>query len=83
MGTGIAPSRTHPVPTPGTPPLAPSWHVSVLSGQCGQLNVVVGLRSVDQLSLDRHFSGFQGMTEGYNLGLAGNPNDHNPISGTD
>ena len=36
----------------------------------------VGLRSVDQLSLYVHFSEIQGITEGYNLEIAGNPNNH-------
>ena len=40
------------------------------------LNIVVGLKSVAQLTLGVHFSGFQGMTEVYNLYIAGNPNDH-------
>ena len=41
----------------------------------------MGLKSVAQLSLGDHFSGLQGFTEGYNLGLAGNPNDHKGIPG--
>ena len=45
--------------------------------------VAVGLISVEQLSLYAHFSGFQGITEGYNLAIAGNPDDHNVIPGTD
>ena len=44
--------------------------------------MVVGLILVAQLSLYVHFSGFQGITEGYNLCTAGNPNDHNDIPGT-
>ena len=43
--------------------------------------MVVGLKSVDQLPLYLYFSGFQGITEVYNLALAGNPNDHNLIPG--
>ena len=44
-------------------------------------NSAVGLRSVEQLSLVAHISGFQGITEGYNAIIAGNPNDHNVILG--
>ena len=43
----------------------------------------MGLISVDQLSLCVEFSGFQGMTEVYNLVKAGNANDHNVIPGTE
>ena len=46
------------------------------------LNVGPGLKSVDQLSLSAHFSRFQGITEGYNLSVAGIPNDHYCIPGT-
>ena len=45
--------------------------------------MVVGLISVAQLSLFVHFSGFWGITEGYNLVKAGNPNDHFVIPGTE
>ena len=41
--------------------------------------MVVGLRSVDQLCLYAQISGFQGITEVYNLGYAGNPDDHKCI----
>ena len=44
--------------------------------------MVVGLISVRQLSLDDQISGFQGITELYNLLVAGNPNDHFVIPGT-
>ena len=64
---GIAPPGTHPVPhTPGTP--LPPWtgvHHAARSGS--QVNMVVGLKSVAQLTLDGRFSRFQGITEGYNL----------------
>ena len=43
---------------------------------------VVGLISVDQLSLSLQISGFQGITEVYNVVKAGNPNDHKFILGT-
>ena len=45
--------------------------------------MVVGLKSVHQLTLGVHFSGFQGITEGYNVEIAGNPDDHNDIPGFD
>ena len=38
--------------------------------------MVVGLKSVAQLPLDDHISGFQGMTEGYNLLRIGRINNH-------
>ena len=45
--------------------------------------MVVGLESVDQLTLDAQISDIKGMTEVYNLRIAGNPNDHNLIPGTE
>ena len=45
--------------------------------------MVVGLKSVRQLSLYVHFSGFIGMTEVYNLLSVGNPDDHKGIPGFD
>ena len=45
--------------------------------------MVVGLISVHRLSLDAQISGFRGITEGYNLAVAGNPNDHNLIPGNE
>ena len=45
--------------------------------------MVVGLKSVRQLTLDAHFSDIQGMTEVYNLLNAGNPDDQNLIPGTE
>ena len=45
--------------------------------------MVVGLKTVDQLTLDTQISDIRGITEGYNLGIAGNPNDHNLIPGTE
>ena len=43
--------------------------------------MVVGLISVDQLSLVPHFSGFPGMTEVYNLVKIGRINNHSYIPG--
>ena len=44
------------------------------------VKVVVGLISVDQLSLGTGFSGFQGMTEVYNVNKIGRINNHFLIS---
>ena len=77
MGTRYSPSRTHPHPTtPGTPSHGGPGILRVPHGQSREHKVAVGLISVDQLSLYAQISGFQGMTEGYNLVTAGNPNDH-------
>ena len=89
MGPGMAggwyrysPPPSHPPshPTPGTPP-----HCRRRSEHCCTmprgLNLVVGLISVAQLSLDVQFSDFRGITEGYNLVEVGNPNGHNDIPG--
>ena len=90
MGTGIALPTTHPYPHhPGytSPPGYTSAGWTGMTGWCsghaGQRNMVVGLRSVAQLSLDARFSGFRGMTEVYNLCTAGNPNDHYCIPGNE
>ena len=52
-----------------------------LSVRYGGVNSVVGLISVEQLSLDAHFSGLTGMTEVYNLVKIGRINNHNVIPG--
>ena len=66
----------------------PTEHAAVLMAavpHCPSpvLNSVVGLRSVDQLTLSPEISGFEGITEVYNLLYAGNPNDHFSIPGID
>ena len=66
-GTGIAPPGTHPLPHPGYTPPAPTATMQVFKGTSARVEVVVGLRSVDQLTLDARISGLQGITEGYNL----------------
>ena len=85
-GTGIAPSRTHPAtPRPHHPGYTPPvWQcaLSVLTAVSGQREEVVGLISVDRLSLSLRFSGSRGITEVYNLRVAGNPNNHLSIPGT-
>ena len=68
---GIAPSQPpSPPTTPGTPPPYPLVAMSgytVTAGSWRTKNMVVGLYSVDQLSLCVHFSGLRVLTEGYNL----------------
>ena len=46
-------------------------------------NMAVGLKSVEQLTLGAGFSGFPGITEVYNLLVAGIPNDHKCIPSID
>ena len=79
---GIAPSR----PTPATPPRVhlplPVLMHAVTQRSAASYKVVVGLRSVDQLTLRARFSDILGITEGYNLAIAGNPNDHFLIPST-
>ena len=72
VGTGIAPLQppqsSH---TPGTPPPHPMSAAAMPDGGAREPNSAVGLKSVRQLSLDGHFSGFQTITEVYNLAVAG------------
>ena len=83
MGSGgyrYSPPPTHPGPhypgyTPPPPLLTREW----LGLPYPRVNMVVGLKSVDQLCLYAQISGFRGMTEVYNVRTAGNPNDHNDI----
>ena len=81
MGTGIAPPTDHPVPIPRVhlplPVLMREW----LGLPAPSTKEAVGLKSVAQLTLSSHFSGFQGITEVYNLVYAGIPNDHKLIPG--
>ena len=69
------PSSHHPGYTPLAPGMAARW----LHAGAARRNSAVGLKSVDQLSLRLYISGFLGMTEVYNLSVAGNPNDHKLI----
>ena len=68
---GIAPSQpTRPLHTPGTPPPRPTSSVhlgTAVHGVADALNMVVGLISVEQLTLSSHFSVLRGITEVYNL----------------
>ena len=54
-----------------------------MHGGVPELNMVVGLISVDQLTLDDQISGSEGITEGYNLVRIGKINNHLSIPGTD
>ena len=81
VGTGYSPSQHPPgIPTPGTPLHHGPLHAELDHG-LGDLNMVVGLKSVAQLSLTVHFSGFRGITEVYNLSIAGRINNHLHIPG--
>ena len=82
LGTGIALPATHPVPTPGTPLPPPRAHAVMHEAGISGLNMVVGLKSVAQLSLVTHFSGSQGITEVYNLLRIGKLINHSCIPGT-
>ena len=53
------------------------------SGSAAEQYMVVGLISVGQLSLEGQISGFQTITEVYNLSEIGNPNDHKYIPGNE
>ena len=68
VGTRYSPSPAHPHPThPGYTPPAPTATTQVFTGTARGLNMVVGLKTVAQLTLGVHFSGLRGMTEVYNL----------------
>ena len=73
---GIAPSRYPPSPTPGTPPPGSSSTGTLPHGHDGGVNMVVGLIMVAQLTLSAQISGFQGITEVYNLVDVGIINNH-------
>ena len=81
LGTGIALPSPPTVPTtPGTPPPHGPVYTMPHHGSTG-LNIAVGLKSVAQLSLSAHFSVFLGITEVYNLSVAGRINNHFVIPG--
>ena len=80
---GIAlPATHHHTPTPGTP-LPTRLGVTVTAGSVQRSIVAVGLISVRQLTLRLLFSGFLGITEGYNLAIVGRINNHFLIPGTE
>ena len=66
------PSSHHPGYTSSTPLL---MH-AVTQRSAARSKWVVGLRSVAQLTLSAHISGFGTITEVYNLLVAGITNDH-------
>ena len=75
------PPPTHPhYPGYTSSPHAASGYTAARSSR--GVNMVVGLYSVEQLSLSVHFSGLLGITEVYNLGLAGRIINHFHIPGT-
>ena len=81
-GYRVVPLPDHPSsPPPRVHP--PHRHPTLATRRAAAagLNSAVGLRSVAQLTLVGHFSGSRGMTEVYNLVVAGNANDHNVIPG--
>ena len=83
MGTGIAhPPSTPPPHHPGYTPLPHRW-LHAARGYTDLRNMVVGLRSVEQLTLSPQISGFRGITEVYNLLITGRINNHFFIPGTD
>ena len=90
MGTGIAlpgthpaiPSRHHPGYTPATP-TGSARLATWVHGGVPDCNMAAGLISVAQLSLDARISGFQLMTEVYNLSDIGRINNHLHIPGFD
>ena len=57
--------------------------VSGYTGSADRRNMVVGLISVDQLSLDAQISGSLTITEGYNLAGIGRINNHFVIPGNE
>ena len=76
------PPSTPPVHYPGyTSPRRARVPVPCRAG-AARLNMVVGLKSVGQLSLYAHFSDIEELTEVYNLVRIDNPNDHKDIPGT-
>ena len=87
LGTGIALPATHPVPHPSPYPgyTPPTRHRTGTGEQrvSDQRYMAVGLKSVAQLTLSRLFSGFLGITEVYNLRIAGRINNHSFIPGNE
>ena len=87
VGTRYSPPQYPPDPhTPGTP--SPTMPVVLMTsvlprGAAARKNSVVGLISVQQLSLSTQISGSRGITEGYNLVRIGIPNDHKSIPGNE
>ena len=76
LGTGIALPATPPATPPRVHPSLPHPVPTTAAPVDPGLKGVVGLISVAQLSLSAHFSGFQGITEVYNLVDTGIINNH-------
>ena len=83
LGTGIAPPATHPATAPRVHPRTELPSTRQRTTVPRGLKLVVGLKSVDQLTLGLLFSDIRGMTEVYNLVIAEDPNDHKCIPGID
>ena len=77
---GIAPPTDPSPPTPRvhpSPPTSPAvYSRTAVRGASARCNMVVGLRSVRQLTLDDQISDIRGMTEGYNLAKIGRIINH-------
>ena len=81
VGTGIAPQAPTQLHYPGYTPPPLHRYMAPSRTRHGVAKLVVGLRSVAQLTLVVHFSGFRGITEVYNLLTAGIINNHYLIPG--
>ena len=81
-GYRYSPSSTHPGPIPRVHP-SPALMVPAAPADVHgpSLNMVVGLISVDQLSLGPHFSVSGTITEVYNLLEIGRISNHSSIPG--
>ena len=86
LGTRYSTPPSHPaIPHPGYTPAHPGVPGPARPGFAGPGTLsqeAVGLKSVDQLSLSVLFSGFRGITEGYNLLRIGRITNHLYIPGT-
>ena len=67
LGTGIVPLPAHPSSHPGYTPSLPGYTAVMHEAGISGLNSAVGLKSVEQLTLDGHFSDIRTITEVYNL----------------
>ena len=75
-------SYHHPGYTPPHHMLTPGL-ITVPHVHVPEVNSAVGLKSVDQVSLSLHFSGFQGFTEVYNLVEIHKITNHSVIPGNE
>ena len=85
--TRYSPSRYHPPSHyPGYTPPPPTCRWSLYSrctGHAGRTNMVVGLKSVRQLTLGTQISDIRGITEVYNLVKIGRIINHFSIPGNE